>query len=66
MNPPMTKDDVRIIFGNIAELAIFADTLSQRLEEALGDVLEGGEGEDCVGKLFLEIVSKRRKASLLP
>lgn len=55
--PPMTKDDVRIIFGNIAELAVFSDMFSERLQEALGDVLEDGKGEDTVGTLFLEVVS---------
>ncbi|THH09079.1 hypothetical protein EW145_g2266 [Phellinidium pouzarii] len=53
---PMTKDDVRVIFGNIAELAVFSDTFSERLQDALGDVLEDGKGEDWVGALFLEII----------
>lgn len=54
--PPMTKDDVRIIFGNIAELAEFSSMFTDRLQEALGDILEDGDGEDWVGALFLEIV----------
>ncbi|EJD08317.1 uncharacterized protein FOMMEDRAFT_144281 [Fomitiporia mediterranea MF3/22] len=54
--PPMTKDDVRTIFGNITELAVFSDMFSERLQEALGDVLEDGKGEDWVGALFLEII----------
>lgn len=53
----MTREDVRIIFNNVTELAVFADTFSEKLEEALGTVLEGGSGEDRVGALFLEIVS---------
>lgn len=53
----MTKDDVRIIFGNIKELATFSDMFCERLQEALGDVLKGGTGEDQVGALFLEVVS---------
>ena len=52
----MTKDDVRIIFGNIAELAEFSSMFTDRLQEALGDILEDGDGEDLVGALFLEIV----------
>lgn len=52
----MTREDTKIIFGNVAELAVFSDTLSDRLEEALASVLEGGQGEDFVGKLFLEVV----------
>jgi hypothetical protein len=52
----MTLEDSKIIFGNIAELAIFSDMFCDGLEEALGSVLEGGEGEDRVGALFLYIV----------
>lgn len=58
----MTRDDTRIIFSNIAELAIFADTLVERLEDALGSVLDGGTGDDHVGALFLELVSKHAPA----
>ncbi|EPQ55477.1 hypothetical protein GLOTRDRAFT_138986 [Gloeophyllum trabeum ATCC 11539] len=54
--PPMTRDDVKTIFGNIVELAEFSDAFCERLEVALGEVLEGGEGEDRVGKLFLDII----------
>lgn len=52
----MTREDTKIIFGNISELALFSDVLGERLEEALGSVLDGGTGEDHVGSLFLEIV----------
>lgn len=52
----MTREDARIIFSNISELAIFSDTFGDRLEEALGSVLTGGVGEDHVGALFLELV----------
>jgi dynamin-binding protein len=54
--PPMTREDTRIIFSNVPELALFADMFSDHLEEALGSVLEGGHGEDHVGKLFLDLV----------
>ena len=53
----MTRDDVRIIFGNIGDLAMFSDHFVDRLEDALGGSLDGGSGEDRVGALFLEIVS---------
>ena len=54
--PPMTKEDAKIIFSNIADLALFSDLFTERLEEALGSVLEGRSGQDCVGALFLEMV----------
>lgn len=57
LGPPMTRDDVRIIFGNIGDLAMFSDHFVDRLEEALGGALDGGSSEDRVGALFLEIVS---------
>ncbi len=53
----MTTKDVRIIFSNVGELALLSEELSERLKDALGDVLHRGEGEDRVGELFLEIVS---------
>ena len=53
----MSEEDRRIIFGNVPQLAVFADTFAGSLEDALGDVLVKGAGEDHVGKLFLEIVS---------
>ena len=52
----MTKEDVKIIFNNVADLALFSDHFAERLEDALGSVLEGGIGQDCVGALFLEMV----------
>ena len=48
----MTLEDSKIILGNITELAIFSDMFCDCLEEALGSVLEGGEGEDCVAGAF--------------
>ncbi|KAI0343603.1 hypothetical protein BDW22DRAFT_1316527, partial [Trametopsis cervina] len=56
MAPPMTEKDTKIIFMNVADIAMFADIFSERLEEALGSVLEGGSGEDHVGALFLEMI----------
>ena len=52
----MTREDTRIIFGNISDLAEFADNFVTRLEIALGSVVPNGEGEDCVGALFIETV----------
>jgi len=52
----MTKEDVKIIFNNVADLALFSDFFTERLEDALGSVLEGGAGQDYVGALFLEMV----------
>ena len=61
LGPPMSPDDAKIIFGNITELAILADTVTQQLEKALGAVVEGGQGQDAVGSLFLDIVHDLEK-----
>ncbi|KAG6849358.1 hypothetical protein H0H93_009141 [Arthromyces matolae] len=61
LGPPMTPDDVRAIFSNITELAHFSDQFCDLLEEALGSVLDGGEGQDRVGALFLEIIPEMEK-----
>ena len=53
----MSSEDAKIIFGNISELAIFADALTQKLEKALGAVVEGGQGQDAVGALFLDVAN---------
>ena len=52
----MTREDTRIIFGNISDLAEFADDFVARLEIALGNVVPNGVGEDSVGALFIETV----------
>ena len=54
--PPMLEKDAKIIFMNVADIAMFSDMFTERLEEALGSVLEGGTGDDHVGALFLEMV----------
>ncbi|KAG5635652.1 hypothetical protein H0H81_010522 [Sphagnurus paluster] len=61
IDPPMTQEDARIIFSNIPELAMFSDQLCEGLEDALGSALEGGEGEDRVGALFLDIIPELEK-----
>ncbi|TFK22571.1 hypothetical protein FA15DRAFT_671365 [Coprinopsis marcescibilis] len=55
LGPPMTQEDARTIFSNISELALFSDMFSEELEAALGALVEGGTGDDCVGDLFLRI-----------
>ncbi|TFK50719.1 hypothetical protein OE88DRAFT_1735481 [Heliocybe sulcata] len=59
--PPMSEEDVRNIFVNILDLSDFSDTFCQRLEEALGEIVEGGEGEDRVGRLFLDSIRELEK-----
>ena len=54
----MTPEDIKIIFSNITEIAMFADMFTEELEVALGAVLDGGHGNDSVGDLFLRIVSR--------
>ncbi|KAI0774903.1 hypothetical protein BD413DRAFT_603443 [Trametes elegans] len=54
--PPMTRHDVRSVFLNIEQLATFADAFTEALEVALGDIVEGGSGEDGVGKLLLDVI----------
>ncbi|KAF9562949.1 Dbl homology domain-containing protein [Agrocybe pediades] len=61
LGPPMTPEDVKVIFGNIADLAMLADMLCEELEHALGNVLEGGVGEDYVGELFLKVIPEFEK-----
>ena len=58
---PMSPEDAKIIFGNISELAVLADTVTQQLEKALGSFVEGGQGQDAVGSLFLDIVHDLEK-----
>lgn len=55
--PPMTQDDVRVIFGNIEQLAVFADGFADEIETALGTEIPGGIGADGVGELFVKRVS---------
>ncbi|KAF8515335.1 hypothetical protein BU17DRAFT_51746 [Hysterangium stoloniferum] len=54
---PMTKDDTRIIFGNVEELAVFAEVFCNKLEEALHGVLDpNGDGQDHVADVFISII----------
>ena len=53
MNPAyMSPEDTRIIFSNIKELAIFSESLCDKLEKVVGS----GENDDRVGALFLGMV----------
>lgn len=67
-DPPMTLDDVRVIFSNVEEMAIFADAFAERIEAHMGDVLlsildraaspsSSNGRKDSIGELFLEVVS---------
>ncbi|KAK7052828.1 hypothetical protein VNI00_004147 [Paramarasmius palmivorus] len=61
LGAPMSAEDARIIFNNIEDLANFSDTFCDRLEEALGSILEGGVGEDRVGELFLQTIPEMER-----
>ena len=53
----MTKEDTKIIFGNVEELAVFSEVFCDKLEAALRGVLDpDGDGKDHVGELFLTMV----------
>jgi hypothetical protein len=63
--PPMTPEDVRIIFTNTEEMAAFSDGFSERIESAIRNILDEQETDvdlerhrmDDLGALFLEVVS---------
>lgn len=68
--PPMGAEDVRVIFSNTEELAVFADAFAERIESSIGDaILSTPEGaslassstpqpsKDSIGALLLEVVS---------
>ncbi|KAF8911579.1 hypothetical protein CPB84DRAFT_1762280 [Gymnopilus junonius] len=56
LGPPMTSEDIKIIFGNIAELAELADQFTEELAYAIGSAaVEGGlQDDDYVGAIFTE------------
>ncbi|RXW12770.1 hypothetical protein EST38_g13083 [Candolleomyces aberdarensis] len=45
----------------LAELAVFSDGFCDQLEFALGSLVDGGVGQDCVGELFLRIIPDLEK-----
>ncbi|KAG8880308.1 hypothetical protein FRB97_000921 [Tulasnella sp. 331] len=53
---PMTLEASKIIFGNIDEIAVFADRFGEKLEAAMGTALTDDAGDDRVGELFLEMI----------
>ncbi|CAE6442259.1 unnamed protein product [Rhizoctonia solani] len=57
-DPPMSAQDVKIVFGNIEEITVFADELSERLEVALGRVVPSGTSDDRVGELFCDLAPR--------
>lgn len=59
-DPPMTKEDIRIIFGNITDLATFSESFAEHLQGALGEIFEEGKGDDRIGALFLKMVRQDR------
>ncbi|KAI0302442.1 hypothetical protein B0F90DRAFT_1714807 [Multifurca ochricompacta] len=65
LGPPMTREDARIIFSNISELAHFADEFVTCLEIALGSAVPNGEGEDTVGSLFIEMIPRMETPYML-
>ncbi|KAK7033818.1 DH domain-containing protein [Favolaschia claudopus] len=51
---PMTADDIRIVFGNIGELAELADVFCEALERTIGSALDDPDAtDDKIGELFL-------------
>ncbi|GJJ08517.1 hypothetical protein Clacol_002735 [Clathrus columnatus] len=55
--PPMSKEDVKIIFGNVEDLGVFSETFCEKLEEALKGVSEpDGNGQDTVAETFISII----------
>lgn len=54
----ITRDDIKLIFGNITEIATFSESLCEALEMNLGDLLNSGQSEANVGALLLSIVSE--------
>jgi hypothetical protein len=56
---PMSLDDAKVVFANLDELAEFAGRFTEFIQLALGAEIDGGEGPDKVGELFLQMVSLR-------
>ncbi|KAJ7935347.1 hypothetical protein B0H13DRAFT_2178183 [Mycena leptocephala] len=51
---PMTAEDIKIIFNNIAELAELSDVFCEALERTIGSALEDPDAiDDHIGELFL-------------
>ncbi|KAJ6497445.1 hypothetical protein C8R45DRAFT_898742 [Mycena sanguinolenta] len=51
---PMTAEDIKTIFGNIAELAELSDVFCEALERCIGSALDDPDAtDDHIGELFL-------------
>ncbi|KAF8161718.1 hypothetical protein K438DRAFT_2070497 [Mycena galopus ATCC 62051] len=51
---PMTAEDIKLIFGNIAELAELSDVFCEALERTIGSALDDPDAtDDHIGELFL-------------
>ncbi|KAJ7672065.1 Dbl homology domain-containing protein, partial [Mycena rosella] len=50
----MTSEDIKIIFGNIAELAELSDAFCEALERTIGSALDSADAtDDRIGELFM-------------
>lgn len=54
--PPMSVEDAKVIFANLDELAEFTGRFTEFIQLALGSEIEGGEGPDRIGTLFLQML----------
>jgi hypothetical protein len=52
--PPMVPEDIKIIFSNVQELALFSESLTDKMEKAMGS----GEDDDHIGALFLSMTTE--------
>ncbi|KAJ6631385.1 hypothetical protein B0H10DRAFT_2207057 [Mycena sp. CBHHK59/15] len=53
---PMTAEDVKIIFNNIADLATISDSFCDALEDAMGSALDSADAtDDRVGELLMQL-----------
>ncbi|KAJ7270166.1 hypothetical protein B0H12DRAFT_1320345 [Mycena haematopus] len=51
---PMTPEDIKIIFGNIGELAELSDVFCEALQRTIGSALEDPDAtDDHIGELFM-------------
>ncbi|KAJ7099366.1 hypothetical protein B0H15DRAFT_771497 [Mycena belliarum] len=51
---PMTAEDIKIIFGNIADLAELSDAFCEVLEQTMGSALDNADAtDDRIGELFM-------------
>ncbi|KAJ7817247.1 Dbl homology domain-containing protein [Mycena olivaceomarginata] len=64
---PMTADDVKIVFGNIGELAELSDVFCEALERTIGSALEDPDAtDDHIGELFLRYAPELEAVQATP